>query len=165
MLTKDQKKKIVAELTDILKNQDNIVFTDFTGLTMAELSELKRDLKKDKFGYKILKKSLLEIALKNSPEKCLDLSRHRGSTALAYGSGEAPVMAKKIHGFAVKSKKLNILGGFLMGKKMLKEAVVSLAQLPSREMLLAQVVRLLMSPVSGLVRALDGISKKEKVVV
>ncbi len=163
MLTKDQKKKIIAELEDILKNNENIIFTDFTGLTMAELSELKRDLKKDKFGYKVFKKSLLEKALAKS-DKRPDLSAHKGSIALAYGGGEPAGLAKKIHGFAVKSKKLSILAGYLINEMRTTFDVVQMAKLPSREVLLSQVLQLMMSPISGLARVLDGISKKEKVV-
>ncbi|MBI2454171.1 MAG: 50S ribosomal protein L10 [Parcubacteria group bacterium] len=171
MLTKDQKKKIIAELEDILKNNENIIFTDFTGLTMAELMEFKRDLKKDKVAYKVFKKSLLEHALARS-DKRPDLSAHKGSIALAYsstslttsGSDVASLLAKKIYGFAVKSKKLSILAGYLINEMRTTSDVVRIAKLPSREVLLAQVLQLMMSPVTGLARVLDGIGKKEKVV-
>ncbi len=165
MLTKDQKIKLVEELSDILKNNPSILFVDFSGLNMGEIIGLKKELKKESIKFKALKKSLLGFAFKKSGREEMDLSDHKNSVAIVYSSNESDaVMAKIVHKFSVQTKKLAILGGFLMGEKMLKNAVVALAQLPSREVLLAQVVQLFMSPVSGFARVLDGISKKEKVI-
>ncbi|MEK7629551.1 MAG: 50S ribosomal protein L10 [Patescibacteria group bacterium] len=173
MLTKAQKIKLVEELADILKNNASILFVDFSALNMGEIIALKKDLKKEGIKFKALKKSLLTFAFKKSGREEMDFSDHKNSVAIVYGSaplttsgssttsGELDaVMAKIVYKFSLQTKKLAILGGFLMGEKMLKNAVISLAQLPTREVLLSQVVQLLMSPVSGFARVLDGISKK-----
>jgi large subunit ribosomal protein L10 len=160
MLTKAKKIELVEELSKIIQNNPNILFVDFTGLKMDEISSLKKDLKKEGVGFKALKKSLLEFAFKKSGKDSFDMSSHKSSVAIVYGSAEPNVMAKILHSFSVKSKKLAILGGFLIGEKMMKDKVVMLAQIPSREVLLAQFLQLLMSPVSGFVRALDGVAKK-----
>lgn len=161
MLTKKQKIELVGELAEVLKTNNSILFVDFTGLTMSELTSLKKDLKKEGIGFKALKKSLLGFAFEKSGRENFDLSNNKSSVAIVYGvAASDAVMAKIINTFSVKSKKLNILGGFLIGEKMIKDRVVMLAQLPSREVLLAQVVQLMMSPVSGLARVLDGVSKK-----
>ncbi|MDP3800163.1 MAG: 50S ribosomal protein L10 [bacterium] len=161
MLTKSQKIKLVIELADILKNNTSILFVDFSGLNMGEIIGLKKELKKENIKFKALKKSLLGFAFEKSGREEFDLSSHKNSVAIVYGDvASDAIMAKIVHKFSVQTKKLAILGGFLMGEKMLKNAVVVLAQLPAREVLLAQVVQLLMSPVSGFARVLDGISKQ-----
>ncbi len=182
MLTKNQKIKLVEELAEILRKNPSLLFVDFSGLTMGELGSLKKELKKDGIKFKALKKSLLGFAFQKSGREEFSaqgesasggdfgLADHKGSVAIVYGenasySAEASqdksdaAMAKIVHKFSAQTKKLAILGGFLMGEKMLKNAVVALAQLPAREALLAQVVQLLMSPVSGFARALSQIKK------
>ncbi len=169
MLTKSQKIKLVEELADILKNNVSILFVDFSALNMGEIISLKRELKKEGLKFKALKKSLLGFAFEKSGREEFDLSFHKNSVAIVYGSTTLTtsfsneldaVMAKIIHKFSAQTKKLEILGGFLMGEKMLKNAVITLAQLPPREVLLAQVLQLMMSPVAGFTRVMDAVSKK-----
>lgn len=161
MLTKAQKIKLVEELADILKNNASILFVDFSALNMGEIIALKKELKKEGVKFKALKKSLLTFAFKKSGREEMDLSFHKNSVAIVFGEAASDaVMAKIVHKFSLQTKKLAILGGFLMGEKMLKNTVITLAQLPTREVLLSQIVQLLMSPVSGFARALDAISKK-----
>ena len=181
MLTKAKKIKLVGELSDIIKNNPNILFVDFTGLKMGEISDLKKELKKEGMGFKVLKKSLLDFAFKKSGREHFDVSDHKSSVAIVYGTRkdadytqtnaeddsassalsqrQSASMAKILHSFSVKSKKLAILGGFLIGEKMMNDKVVMLAKLPTKEVLLSQFLQILMSPVSGLARVLDGISK------
>jgi len=161
MLTKAKKIELVAELSEILKNSPNILFVDFAGLKMDEISSLKKDLKKEGIGFKALKKSLLGFAFGKSGKGPFDLSSHKGSVAITYGQEESGAIAAKIiNNFSVRSNKLAILGGFLMGEKMMKDKVVMLAQLPSREVLTAQFLHLLMSPISGFARVVDAMAKK-----
>lgn len=161
MLTKSQKVKLVEELADILKSNPSVLFVDFAGVNMGELTALKKDLKKENVRWKALKKSLVGFAFAKSGRESFDLSGYKSSAAIVYGPDESgAVMAKIIHDFIVKNKKMEILGGFLLGEKMLREAVKTLAQLPPREILLAQVAQMFMSPVSGFARVLDAIGKK-----
>lgn len=169
MLSKEQKKKLVLEVGAALKNSSSIIFTDFAGLTMAEMTSIRKELKKQQVsspnrsvGYKVIKKSLLDLILIASGKKGLDLSGHKGSLAVAYSSEDGAAMAKTINSFVVSTKKLNILGGFLMGGLVEANKVIFLAKLPSREILLTQIVQLLMSPISSLARVLDGISKNPR---
>ena len=160
MLSKQQKIKMVAEVSQAVKNSSSLIFTDFNGLTMGELNSVRRELRKQQAGYKVVKKSLVGFSLAGSMAEGIDLSNHKGSVAIAYSSEDGSLMAKTISAFVTSTKKLNILGGFLMGAVVDAKTVTTVAKLPAREVLLAQVVQLLMSPVSGLARVLDGISKK-----
>ena len=107
-----------------------------------------------------IKKSLLDFILKDSGKGNVDLLGHKGSLAVAYSSEDGSAMAKTINNFAVSTKKLTVLGGFIMGGWIDAKGVTALAKLPPREILLTQIVQVLMSPISGLARVLDGISKK-----
>ncbi len=159
MLSKQQKHETVKKLTRILKESKQIVISDFAGLTMVEITELRRGLKKQGISYQAVKKTLLELAWRASGKPQLDLSGHKGSAAVSYSQGDPVMIAKGLHGFAKATKKLSILGGFLMGELAAKEKIAALAQIPSREVLLAQILQLILSPVSGLARVLDGISR------
>ena len=164
MLSREQKRKLVIELAGILKDNGSFVFADFSGLTMAEMTALKKELKKEGAGFKVLKKSLLDLAAEKSVvDWRVDLSAHRGAVAVAYGpAGVDPgAIAKSLDAFSRVHKKLLILGGYLVGRLMSVKEVSVLAQLPGREALLSQVLAMLMSPVSGLARVLDGIAKRE----
>ncbi len=146
-----------------MQNNGNFVFADFSGLTMAETTALKRELKKESIGFKVLKKSLLGFAFREAgADWNFDLSAHRGSLALAYGSAasEAGAIAKPLDAFSRVHKKLALLGGFLMGRLMSTQEITALALLPSREVLLGQVLAMLLSPVSGLARVLDGVRRR-----
>ena len=150
--------ELVSQLADILKSNSSILFVDFTGLNMGELYALKKDLKKAGAGWKALKKSLVGFAFEKSGRENFDLSDHKSSVAVVYGPGESgAALAKIINDFIVKNKKMEIVGGFLLGEKMLKDAVTVLAKLPPREVLLSQVLQMFMSPMSGLARVLSKI--------
>ena len=159
MLTKQQKINLVKELGALLKANRNIIFVDFAGLTMSEQFQLKRELKKHGLGFKVVKKTLLELALKDFPIS-FDFSGHKGSLAFASGSESPEAMAKIIYSFGLKNKRPAIIKGFLLGREMAKADIVFLAQLPPREILLAQFLQLLMSPVSGLARVIGAMSNK-----
>src|SRR3989338_805235 len=147
MLTKSQKMELVSQLAYILKSNSSILFVDFTGLNMGELYALKKDLKKAGAGWKALKKSLVGFAFEKSGRENFDMSGHKSAVAVVYGPGESSaVMAKIINDFIVKNKKMEIVGGFLLGEKMLKSTVTVLAKLPPREVLLSQVLQMFMSP-------------------
>lgn len=153
---------MVIDLAGILQNNGSFVFADFSGLTMAEMTALKKELKKENIGFKVLKKSLLGFAFREAgADWDFDLSSHRGSLALAYASAEsdAGAVAKSLDVFSRLHKKLVLLGGFLMGRLMSTKEVTALALLPSREVLLSQVLATLISPVSGFARALSQIAK------
>lgn len=154
MLSRAQKSKIVNEFAEILKSSENILFLDFTGLSTAEMILLKRELKKQGMGYKVVKKSLLPLAFKKAGARSFDFSAHKGSVSLAYNSEDPAVMAKILDVFAKVHQKLLILGGILGGDILLGPDITVLARLGSRDVLLAQLAGVLNWPLTGLVRVL-----------
>ncbi|MFA6446030.1 MAG: 50S ribosomal protein L10 [Candidatus Paceibacterota bacterium] len=157
-LTKDKKKEILASIQDVLKSAQSVVFFNFKGLKVNDTVQVRRTLKGAGVGYLVAKKSLTKKALEThsvtGTQPTMD-----GEIGIAY-SKDLIAPAREIHSFAKKFKDtLKIVGGIFEGKYMNKEEMMTIALIPSRETLYAQVVQIINSPVSGFVRALDAIAK------
>lgn len=154
-ITKEKKEDLVAQYTDLLSRSRAMIFTDYRGLKTAEVSDLRNKLREADSRYHVTKNRLLRLALQNAgqpvPEELLT-----GPVAVSFCLGEAPTTAKILVDFAKDSKILTIKGGILSGRIIDAQDVEALANLPSREVLLAQVLAGLQSPISGLVTVLSG---------
>jgi len=155
MLTKKQKQEIIEELADKIKRQKILVFTDFRGLGVGEMQELRSQLREADIEYKVAKKTLIKLALEKAKKK-VDISQFKGSLALAFG-WEDPVMPVKIISkFTKQHKDLEILGGLMEDKFLSTEEVKELAKIPSKDELLIKLITSLKSPISGFVNVLQG---------
>ncbi|RKX47272.1 MAG: 50S ribosomal protein L10, partial [Thermotogae bacterium] len=166
MLTREEKKRIVEEMTEILKNSSLILFTDFTGLSVEQISELRARIR-EKYGkearYRVVKNTLLGFALERAGFDPQDYKEFLfGPTAVLYVLKGDPVEAVKIIYSFYKEKKLEkfkFKGGFLERKRFSAEEVENIAKLPSKEELYAMVAGRLKSPINGLVFVLSGIMR------
>ncbi|HDG61459.1 MAG: 50S ribosomal protein L10 [Thermotoga sp. 4484_232] len=164
MLTREEKKRIVEEMTEILKNSSLILFTDFTGLSVEQISELRARIR-EKYGkearYRVVKNTLLGFALERAGFDPQDYKEFLfGPTAVLYVLKGDPVEAVKIIYSFYKEKKLEkfkFKGGFLERKRFSAEEVENIAKLPSKEELYAMIVGRLKGPINGLVFVLSGI--------
>lgn len=122
------------------------------GLTVSEMTELRRELTNAGAGMRVVKNRLAKIAITGKPfEKISDL--FKGPTAIAFS--EDPVAAAKaVDKYAKKNEKLKILGGSMGAETMDANGVKALASMPSREELLGQIVQTIMSPAANLVSAI-----------
>ncbi len=155
MLNKAQKQEIVADLADKFKRQKIAIFTDFHGISVVKLQQLRRLLKKSGAEYKVAKKTLLSRALEavGLDAKTKEL---RGEIGVTFGYEDEVSPAKTLLKYSKNNETFKILGGIL-GMKTLKDSeVITLAKLPTREMLLAQLFRALQSPIRGLANVLYG---------
>ncbi|OAA28008.1 50S ribosomal protein L10 [Kosmotoga arenicorallina S304] len=167
MFTRAQKEKFVQELADKLAKSSLILFTDYKGLSVAQISELRGKLferYEAKAKYQIVKNTLLRLALRkagyNEEEWADDIHE---TTAVLMVNEDDPVEAVKIiYDFTKASKnKLPALRGFyLEGKYFDQSKVDDIAQLPSKEQLIAMVVGGIAAPISGLAYALNGVLTK-----
>jgi len=156
MLTKKQKQEIVEELADKLKRQKSLIFTDFRGLKVGELQELRNQLRQQaETEYKVAKKTLIKLAVERA-KKEVDLSQFESSVALAFGFGDPIMPAKIISKFAKEHKNLEVLGGLMEDKFLSAEEVKELAMIPSRNELLASLISSLKAPISEFVNVLQG---------
>jgi len=155
MLTRKQKEEIVKNLTEEIKAAKAVVFSDFKGLEVKDMTSLKKELKKEGASFKVAKKNLINIALKNTGAD-LDVKKMEGQIAVSASSEDETAVAKIISKFSKKNENLKILGGLLGVKEMSAEEIKALAKLPSKEELLAKLVGSLSSPLSGFMNVLQG---------
>jgi large subunit ribosomal protein L10 len=153
--TKDQKKKIVADLTQILKSAKAVVFSDFKGLKVKDLTKLKKELREAGVSFAVFKKTLINIALKEAKID-LDAQKMEGQIAVAVSAQDEVAAAKIIEKFGRTNENIKITGGILGKTLMTIEEVKALAKLPGKDELLAKLVGTLNAPVSGLANVLVG---------
>jgi len=164
MLTRAQKGKIVEDLADKFKKNKITVFTDMRGISVSKSQSLRRELKKNESEFKVSKKTLLDIALKKAGAE-FRTKELEGEIGVAFGYGDEAIPAKTLHKFSKENETFKILGGILGGKIISDKEVISLAKLPSREILLAQLLGALQSPLRGLATVLSGNTKNLVVVL
>ncbi len=156
MLTKVQKQKIVEELKEKIDKQKVIVFFDFTGLKVKDLSNLRKKLKKENSELKVAKKTLMAIAFKKLNESIAgNIKKLTGEIALVFGYQDIITPAKMLWQFSRDFPNLKILGGFVENNFKTATEIIALAQLPSKEELLAKLVGSIASPISGFINALQ----------
>lgn len=155
-ITKQKKEELVQDLVGKLTDAKAVVFTDYRGLSVEELNEVRNELRKEGIEYKVIKNTLFKIATKEA-HLDIDLEAVEGHPiAAAFGFGDEVAPAKVVNAFANKNDKLEILGGILEGKEISAIMVKSLAKLPSREELYGKLVGTLAAPMSGMVTVLSG---------
>ena len=145
----ETKKETVANLKEKIGKAGLALVTDYRGLTVAEITDLRKRLLKNDAEYKIAKNTLIRIALKDTSlaelEKLLE-----GPTALLLGYGDPSECAKTLVGFIKEIEKGDIRGGILDGKLLNKQEIRTFATLPSREVLLGQIAGLLVANTAGI---------------
>lgn len=155
MQTKEQKKKLVKELSQKLKDSKATVFSDFKGMNVKDMTILRKELREKGIDFQVLKKTLLGVALKKVSLE-MDTKKLEGQIAVAISSQDEVDAAKIIAKNSKSKKNLKIVGGLLGLKALSKEEVLALSKLPSKEELLAKLVGTINAPVSGLVNVLAG---------
>lgn len=155
MQTKAQKEQLIATVIEKIKASKALVFADFKGLTVKEVTVLKRELRTSGSSMMVLKKTLLNIALK---EAGVDVNSRKldGQVAIAFSADEVSA-AKAVANFAKSFKDKKIIVGGSLGVKALSVAEVkALAMLPTQDEMRAQLVRTLQAPIASFVRVLGG---------
>jgi large subunit ribosomal protein L10 len=155
MLTKAQKQQLIEELADKLERQKGLVFTDFRGLKVGEIEDLRKELKEAGIEYKVAKKTLIKLAIEKAKKK-IDISQFKDSVALAFSYQDPITPIKIISKFAREHKDLEILGGLMNGEFLTVDRVKELAEIPSRDELLAKFVGSIKAPIEGFVNVLGG---------
>ena len=155
MLNKQQKESVVEGLIDKFKRQKIAIFSDFHGVSVAKAQALRRLLKKTDAEYRVAKKTLLDRAL-NKLGVETKTQELKGEIGVAFGYGDEIPPAKTLFKFSKENETFKILGGILGGRVLSDKEIVALAKLPSREILIGQLLGVLQSPMRGLVSVLGG---------
>ena len=145
----------VAELKDLLSSSKGAVLVDYCGLTVAEDTELRSKLREAGVKYMVAKNTFIRIAAKEAGIEGLDAYLEH-NTAVAFSAEDPVAPAKILNDFSKDHKALEIKAGILDGKVIALDEVKALAELPSREELLAKLVGSMQAPISGLVNVLQG---------
>ena len=152
-----EKQAIVASLSEKLQSAAAGVVVDYRGITVAEDTALRAEMRKNGVEYLVVKNTLSRFACKNAGlEGLTDILE--GTTSLAICQGDPVAAAKVVAEFSKKlapQNKFFIKGGFVDGKVISPAEVQALAELPSREVLVATVLGTLIAPVRGFVTVLD----------
>lgn len=155
----ENKKAVVAELAERLKNAQAGVIADYRGLTVAQDTELRTKLREAGVEYTIVKNTLTRFAANEVGLEGLDPILH-GPTALATSSNDVVAPAKVLVEFAKNNEQLEIKAGFVDGKVIGVDEVKVYASIPSKEVLIAKMLGSLQAPIASLVRTLDAIANK-----
>ena len=155
-MTKPQRQEMVEALKADLQASPNVYLTDFTGLDVLLMTELRRRLRGAGVKYLVVKNTLMQRAL--AENDVTELDEHlTGPTGVVLAGEDAVSAAKVLTEFVKEHERPAIKVGFLDGKVVSPEDVQRLAELPSRDQLLAQLAGTMQAPVAGFLGALNGL--------
>jgi len=155
-LSKDSKKKIIQDLIVKLKESKGIILTDYQGMNVSQINRLRDELKEKKVEFRVTKNTLIEKASEelNIKELTKDLV---GCTAIAFSSDDGVAPARLLNEYFKKNKiDLKVKSGLVEGRFLNQEKVIEIASLPSKDVLIAQIVAGVKSPLYSLVFVLQG---------
>lgn len=154
-LNREQKQNIIKDLKENVDKQKSMVFVSVQGLKAPDLLELRNKLKESNCRLMVAKKTLMNIAFKDSKVD-IDVDKLEGEVALVFGFEDEVLPAKTSYEFSKKNDNLKILGGFLENKFREVNEIITLAKIPSKKELLAKVVGSMSAPISGFTNVLHG---------
>jgi large subunit ribosomal protein L10 len=159
-LNLDDKKAVVADISAMVARAQTVVVAEYRGIKVGDLTRLRADARSQSVHLQVLKNTLARRAVEGTPFASL-ASEMTGP--LIYAISEDAVAAAKVCStFAKTNDKLVIKAGNFAGKQLDKAAVLALAAIPSREVLLAQVVGMMQAPVAGMARVLAAVAAKKE---
>ncbi len=149
----EAKRRVVDELRQQLSLSPTLIVSEYRGLTVKEIAEIRRSLRKQAVTYKVVKNRLMKIAAADTRGSALD-ALLIGPTAIAFGTDEAAT-AKAVIEAVRPFKQVRITGGLLGDRAIDAAAVITLATLPSRDVLLSQVAGAIAAPMSTMAGLFD----------
>ena len=157
-ISKDKKNELVADLTELLSSAKATVYAKYQGLTVAELQELRKLARENGVKIKVVKNRLVRVAMGQiAVYKDTDTTGLTGQLLYAVSDSDEVAPAKVLAEFAKTHDALDLVGGFSdLGKALSSDEVKTLAAMPTKNELIAQVVAQLLSPVTDSVSALSG---------
>lgn len=155
----EQKKQLVADLSERLKGSVAGVVVDYRGISVADDTQLRNDLRAAGVTYTVVKNTMLHRAAQEVGLSDLDAVLE-GTTALATSTDDYVASARILCKFADTHNNFSVKSGFLDGEVITLEKLTALAKLPSREILLATVCNVFNAPIASFARAVQAIADK-----
>lgn len=163
-MNREEKAEAISELESAIGSATNAFLIDFKGVTVPQVTELRRQIRQTNSGYIVVKNTLALIALKNSPMIAMK-EKFAGPTAVAYNKTDAVVLAKALTKFAKDVPAVQFKGALLNGQVVPASEIQNIANLPSREELISKLLYLMQHPIRGLAVVLSANLRNLAVVV
>ncbi|OLN23116.1 50S ribosomal protein L10 [Domibacillus antri] len=157
----EKKQALVSEIADKLKNSPSTVIVDYRGLSVAQVTELRKQLREAGVEFKVYKNTMTRRAAEQAGIEGLE-EFLTGPNAIAFGSEDVVAPAKILNEFAKKNEALEIKAGVLEGNFVSVEEVKALAELPSREGLLSMVLSVLQAPIRNFALAAKAVADQKE---
>ena len=158
-----KKESLVQAAAEKFESAASVVIVDYRGLTVEEVTNLRKQLREAGVEMKVIKNSILSRAAKKVGLDGLD-EVFTGPTAVAFSNDDVVAPAKSIDEFAKDAKALEIKGGVIEGKVSSVEQITALAKLPNREGLLSMLLSVLQAPVRNVAYAVKAVAEKNEEV-
>lgn len=155
----DEKKRIVKELHEKFSKSEVVILTDYKGLDVDSINDLRKKLRESQIQYQVVKNSLLIRASKDTDVELIN-DNFKGPSAIALSFEDPVSPAKVLTKFADENEKLEIKVGVMNGKVLDISAIKALSALPSREVLIGQLLSVMNGVPTGFVRALADIQRR-----
>ena len=163
-MNRDEKAAAVSELGEGLAHATNAFVLEFKGITVPQVTELRRQVREASSKYVVVKNTLALIAVKDSPLKQLE-GAFAGPTAVAFNATDAVALAKALTKFAKDVPTVQFKGALLNGQAVPASQIQAIAALPSRNELIAKLLYLMQHPIRGLATVLQANIRKFAVVL
>ena len=157
-VTRAEKEAERQELESTFKRSDSAVLVDYNGLNVPQVTELRRQLRTAKAGYRVVKNTIARRALKGTSLEVLE-QYFEGTTAVAYTSTDPVALAKTLTAFVKTAPKLTIKAAVVQGRAVKPAEVTDLAALPSKPELYARLLGTLQAPMVQLVMVLNAVPR------
>ena len=154
-----EKAAVVAEVRDKFAASHSVIVTEYRGLSVGALAKLRRTLRPLGAEYKVYKNTLVKIAARDGAMSAVD-NMVTGPVAITFVQGEVSAVAKALRDFAKENDKLKLKGGVVDGKTVDAKGLKALADLPSREVMLAKFAGLLKAPMANTAYMLSALPRK-----
>jgi large subunit ribosomal protein L10 len=155
-----EKELAVSEVAEKLKNSKCTIVTDYRGLNVSQVTQLRKSLREAGVEFTVLKNSLARRATANAELTELD-EFLTGPTAIAFSTGDIVAPAKILTEFAKKNDKMTVKAGVVEGRVVGFDQIKALADLPSREGLLSMLLSVLQAPVRNFALAVKAVAEKQ----
>ena len=155
-MNREQKAAAVAEIAESIKEAEAVFAIDYRGISVPQAAELRTRLRDVDATFRVVKNSLTERAVDEVGADALK-ALLEGPTALTFVRGDAALAAKALQTFRRETEKLEFKGGLLGAEALDTEQILALARLPARDVLYGQLVGVVASPITGLVRTLNAL--------
>ncbi|HWJ79844.1 MAG TPA: 50S ribosomal protein L10 [Niallia sp.] len=157
----EQKQQIVSDIAEKFKASKSTIVVDYRGLTVSEVTELRKQLREAGIEFKVFKNSLTRRAAESVELTGLNESL-TGPNAIAFSNEDVVAPAKILNDFAKKHEALEIKAGVIEGNLATVEEVKALAELPSREGLLSMLLSVLQAPIRNLALATKAVAEQKE---